>query len=163
MSLGEIIKVMKYLHTLPHKDGFTLIEVLITMIIFTFVIGMVYGVYQMGLFVYKDNETRLWTTQGARMSLERIIREARAAKSEPLPSILIDGFSFQNINSETIAFRISADKILRYKDGVGGNIIATGVSSFTVSLTQSSGSYKVTIRFIKDNYEVSGEFTPRNR
>jgi len=163
---------MKYLHTLPHKDGFTLIEVFITMIIFTFVIGMVYGVYQMGLFVYKDNETRLWTTQEARMSLERIIREARAAKSEPPPSILPDGdgFSFQNINSETIAFRISADKILRYKDDVGGNIIATGVSSFTVTSPPSGGSsYKITIEFKRslkgseDFYEVSGEFTPRNK
>ncbi|MGB9682821.1 MAG: PilW family protein [bacterium] len=150
---------MKYSHILPHRMGFTIIELLITMLVLAFVIGMVYDVYQMGLFVYKDSETKLWTTQEARMSLERIIREARVAKSQPLPTVLSDGFSFQT-NTDTISFRIVGDKILRYKNNVAGNIIATNVSSFTVIL--SGGSYKIMIKF-KNNYEVSGEFTPRNK
>jgi len=150
---------MRYLHISLHRNGFTILELLITMLILTFVIGMVYNAYQMGLFIYKDSETKLWTTQEARMSLERIIRESRVAESEPPPSILSDGFSFK-INTDTIAFRISGDKILRYKNNVAGNIIATNVSSFTV--IPSGASYKVVIKF-KNNYEISGEFTPRNK
>lgn len=156
-------KIMKSIRISRYKSGFTIVELLITLIIFTFVIGMIYATYSMGIFMWKTTETKIWTVQEARMSLERIIREARGARKESVVILkdlsgAVIGFKFTVINRE-ITFEKSSDKILRKVDGSGNNIIATNVKSFLVEPVGSS--YKVTIIF-KNEYTVSGTFTPRN-
>lgn len=149
---------MRLLRISHYKYGFTIVELLVTMVVLTFVIGMIYATYSMGIFMWKTTETRLWTVQEARMSLERIIREARGARRD---SIVTEGkLSFKNINGDTITFEKSGDKILRRVNNVGNNIIATDVKSFLVETIGSS--YKVTITF-NNGYTVSGTFTPRNK
>ncbi|MCX7795174.1 MAG: prepilin-type N-terminal cleavage/methylation domain-containing protein [bacterium] len=155
---------MRLIPIYRYRDGFTLVELLITLIVFTFVIGMIYATYSMGIFMWKTTETKLWTVQEARMSLERIIREARGAKQGSVSVIkdtsgVIIGFKF-TISNKEISFEKSGDKILRKVNNTGNNIIATNVKSFSIETIGSS--YKITITF-NNNYTVSGVFTPRNR
>lgn len=160
MALG---KIMKSIHISHCKSGFTIVELLITLIVFTFVIGMIYATYSMGIFMWKTTETKLWTVQEARMSLERIIREARGARKESITILkdvsgVIVGFKFK-IDTKEVSFENVGDKILRKVNNLGSNIIATNVKSFSVEAIGSS--YRVVITF-NNNYTVSGIFTPRN-
>jgi len=149
---------MRLLRISRYRYGFTIVELLVTLVIFAFVIGMIYATYSMGIFMWKTTETKLWTVQEARMSLERIIREARGARQG---SIETEGkLSFKNINGDIITFEKSGDKILRKVNGTGNNIIATNVKSFSVETV--GNSYKVIITF-NNGYTVSGTFTPRNK
>lgn len=149
---------MRLIHIYRYKDGFTIVELLITLIVFAFIIGMIYATYSMGIFMWKTTETKLWTVQEARMSLERMIREARGAKKGTV--MIGDGkLTFRNISNKEISFEKSGDKILRKVDRSGNNIIATNVRNFLIEEVDSS--YKVTIIFNND-YTVSGIFTPRN-
>ncbi|MGC8971316.1 MAG: competence type IV pilus minor pilin ComGF [bacterium] len=149
---------MRSLHISRYKYGFTIVELLITLVVFTFVIGMIYATYTMGIFMWKTTETRLWTVQEARMSLERIIREARGARRDGIE--IGEKLIFKNINGDTISFEKSGDKILRRVNNRGNNIVATSVKSFLVEAMGSS--YKVTITF-NNGHTVSGIFTPRNK
>lgn len=160
-------KIMKSIRISRYKSGFTIVELLITLIIFTFVIGMIYATYSMGIFMWKTTETKIWTVQEARMSLERIIREARGARKESVVILkdvsgAVIGFKFTSQGSSTsreVSFEKSGDKILRKVANAGNNIIATNVKDFLVEPVGSS--YKVAIIF-KNEYTVSGTFTPRN-
>mgnify|MGYP003751393475 CR=1 FL=1 len=153
-----------------NRKGFTLIELLIVLLLFSFVIALIYNMYNMGVFVWKSTERRLWTVQEARMSLERIIRESRGAKGNiTIESANPDreGFKFQKANgTEFIGFYRykNDDKIRRYVDNKAGNIIATNVASFSVT-KKDNGSYEIKIEFNqdRDSYTVSGVFTPRNK
>ena len=156
-----------------NRKGFTLIELLIVLLLFSFVIALIYNIYNMGIFVWKSTERRLWTVQEARMSLERIIRESRGAMAESIntttesPDPDREGFKFQKPNStEFIGFYRDKndDKVRRYVDDKAGNIIATNVASFSVT-KKDNGSYEIKIEFNqdRDSYTVSGVFTPRNK
>jgi len=150
---------MRLLHTYHFRDGFTLVELLVTLAVFTFVIGIIYATYSMGIFMWKTTETKLWTVQEARMSLERIIRESRGAKQGSV-TVINQGFKFINIDNEKISFEKSGDRILRKVNNTGNNIVATNVKDFKI---ESAGtSYRVEIVFNND-YTVSGIFTPRNK
>lgn len=149
---------MRLIHIYRYKDGFTIVELLVTLIVFAFIIGMIYATYSMGIFMWKTTETKLWTVQEGRMSLERMIREARGAKKGTV--MIGDGkLTFRNISNKEISFEKSGDKILRKVDRSGNNIIATNVRNFLIEEVDSS--YKVTIIFNND-YTVSEIFTPRN-
>ncbi len=155
MVLG---KVMRSIRIYRYRDGFTILELLVTLIVFAFVIGIIYATYSMGIFMWKTTESKLWTVQEGRMSLERIIREARGAKKGTV--IVGDGkLTFKNISNREISFEKSGDKIFRKVDSSGNNIIATNVKNFLIE--EVGNSYKVTITFNND-YTVSGIFTPRN-
>lgn len=151
---------------LSNREGFTLIELLIVLFIFSFIIGLVYNLYNVGIFIWKGTERKLWTIQEARMSLERIIREARGGKNVDIINNDKEGFSFQKPGTTTIvefSRYKNDDKIRRYVNGLAGNIIATKVASFLVE--DLGDSYKIEIKFeiVKDKeyYTVSGMFTPR--
>jgi hypothetical protein len=122
----------------------------------------------MGIFMWKTTETKLWTVQEARMSLERIIREARGARqgrvtilpTSTTPTSTTEGFKFTNIDNKEITFEWSGDKILRKVNNTGSNIVATNVKNFLIEPVGTS--YRITIVFNND-YTVSGIFTPRNK
>jgi hypothetical protein len=117
----------------------------------------------MGIFMWKTTETKLWTVQEARMSLERIIREARGARQgrvSILSTSTTKGFKFTNIDNKEITFELSGDKILRKVNNTGSNIVATNVNKFLIEPVGIS--YRITIVFNND-YTVSGIFTPRNK
>lgn len=156
MRLGRI--------SLDNKRGFTLIELLIVLALFSFVTGLIYDLYNTGVAFWKNTEKKLLTVQEARMSLERVVREARGAKEVMLES---SGFSFKNLGDDTISFHLGEDGIIRrYVNGKAGNIIATDVKEFSViKVTDTEDSYIVEMTFkIKGNeyYTVKEVFTPRN-
>lgn len=64
---------------LNFKNGFTLIEVSVTLAILSLVIGAVYGVYNLSQKTYGTQENVVEITQNGRVILERLAREIRQA------------------------------------------------------------------------------------
>lgn len=69
-------------NNLNHRKGagFTLIEVLIIVIIFSLVVGIIYGSYILSQKAYLEGETSAELTQNGRVITERITREIRQAR-----------------------------------------------------------------------------------
>ena len=87
---------MKNLKRIQKKDkGFTMIEILIVISVFTLALGIIYGSYSMSQKAYREIETTTEINQNARVILERMTREIRQAKEivtelsdeEPLESV----------------------------------------------------------------------------
>jgi prepilin-type N-terminal cleavage/methylation domain-containing protein len=62
------------------KNGFTLIESLVTIVIFVLIIGAVYGAYVLNQRASREGEDVAELTQNGRVILERMTREIRQAK-----------------------------------------------------------------------------------
>lgn len=65
---------------MKNKKGFSLIEVLVTIGIFSIISGAIYSVYLFNQKAYRDSETLIEITQNARVISERMTREIRQAK-----------------------------------------------------------------------------------
>ncbi len=76
--------------------GFTLVEVLVVIIIFSLIMGVIYSSFWLSQKAYQEGETSAELTQNGRVILERIIREIRQAKEivSDLPSDMNDAVNF---------------------------------------------------------------------
>lgn len=63
------------------KFGFTLVEVLVVVVIFTLVLGAIYGVYHLSEKAYREGERVAEITQNGRVILERLTREVRQSRT----------------------------------------------------------------------------------
>ena len=73
---------------LRDERGFTLVEVLITMTIMLVVLSALYGIFDMSLRVFSQGNNEVEATENARLGLEKMEREIRAAypyDKGPLP------------------------------------------------------------------------------
>lgn len=61
------------------EDGFTLSEVLVTMMVMLLVLFALYGIFDMSIRVFRFGNDKTEATENARLGLERMERELRAA------------------------------------------------------------------------------------
>jgi prepilin-type N-terminal cleavage/methylation domain-containing protein len=61
------------------EDGFTLTEMLVTMVIMIMVMFALYSIFDMGLRVYSFGNNKVEATENARLGLEKMEREIKAA------------------------------------------------------------------------------------
>jgi prepilin-type N-terminal cleavage/methylation domain-containing protein len=64
---------------LREESGFTLVEVLVTMMIMLVVLSALYSIFDMGLRVFSVGNNKVEATENARLGLEKMEREIRAA------------------------------------------------------------------------------------
>jgi len=64
---------------LSKEDGFTLPEMLVTMVIMVVVLFALYSIFDMGLRVFSFGNNKVEATENARLGLEKMEREVRAA------------------------------------------------------------------------------------
>lgn len=63
-----------------HSSGFTLTELLITIVILTIVISAIFSAYSLSQRAYREGEKAAELTQNGRVILERMVREIRQAR-----------------------------------------------------------------------------------
>ena len=113
----------------PRSAGFTLIEIVITIVLIGIIASIAAMIILQGVRAYSDEQGRSDVHYQARIAVERVAREARMIRtcadiSGPAnPSATL---SFTDINGVAVVFNVAAGTLSR-----GPDILATGVTSAT--------------------------------
>lgn len=109
------------------SDGFTLIEIVVTIVIVGIVGGIAAMIIAQGVRSYSDEQGRSGVRYQARFAVERMVREVRLIRScaditgPANPSATL---SFTDINGTAVAFSVAAGNLNR-----GADRLATGVTT----------------------------------
>ncbi len=93
---------------LSKEDGFTLPEMLVTMVIMIVVLFALYSIFDMGLRVFSFGNNEVEATENARQGLERMEREIRGAYKYNSSAIPAQNHLFFNTASPTIPLTLPA-------------------------------------------------------
>lgn len=77
------------------NNGFTLVEILVSLLILGFLFAAIYGVLNIGNIIFKDNMTLLQLQQQARQGMDRMVNEIRESKSSEITIISGNTISFK--------------------------------------------------------------------
>jgi len=131
--------------------GFTLIEILIAVLLLTFVIGSVMAVFSMGRNVYSSSEAMMEMQEMARRSIGGMITELRQSRLADISISNGDTISFSipiSVNplsrSSTIKYFVNANNQLVREHPLGTEkIIANNVDSLNFTLNGNILEVKV--------------------
>ncbi len=127
------------------KKGFTLIELVMTMVLIGIIAFVVANSMSTGFKAYFTTDFRNEALNQTRIAMERMTREIRNVRSRTdIGTANATQFCFINIDNTRTSFRFSANAIIREEPGAcpgaGGNTLASNISSFTFAYLQSNGS-----------------------
>ncbi|WP_273887414.1 PulJ/GspJ family protein [Rubrobacter naiadicus] len=146
---------------LKDERGFTLVEMLVTIVMMLVVMSALYGLFDMGMRVYTLGNDKVNAVENARIALDKMSREIRAAypadKASGDDSLLLsagqDHITFGNdINGdrrltcsdpgEYITYRLSGTTLLRSTncDGSGAHAVAEHIKTLAFHYYAADGS-----------------------
>lgn len=110
-------------------EGFTLIEMVITIVIVGIIGGLAAMIILQGVRAYSDERSRSDVHYQSRLAMERMSREIRQVRScgaPDLPGMVNPSASitFTDINNETISFSRTGTDLMRGADVLARNITA---------------------------------------
>ena len=111
----------------PNSKGFTLIEIVITIVLVSIIGGIAAMIILQGVRAYSDEQRRSDVHYQARYAMERMAREARLIRSCAAitgPANPSNTLQFTDINGTAVTFTVNAGVLSR-----GADILATGVTS----------------------------------
>ncbi len=120
-----------------HKtDGYTLVEILLSLGILSFLLLCAYGVLETGNSVTVQDNALVTAQQQARNAMDRIVREVRGSSTAAITVI--------NADSDRITFTIpTATGVMYYLSGA--NLVREYPSGTTVKVANSIGRLKFTV------------------
>jgi prepilin-type N-terminal cleavage/methylation domain-containing protein len=113
----------------PHSNGFTLIEIVITIVIVSILASFASMIILQGVKAYSDEQSRSDAHYQARLAVERMERETRLIRScgaIMAPANSSATLSFTDINGNAVVFNVAGGNLSR-----GANILAHGITSAT--------------------------------
>lgn len=131
---------------IKNEAGFTLTEVLVTIMMMTMVVFALYSMFDMSLRVFQTGNSTVEANENARVALDRMEREIRSAwpsndcedpsqSDDPLigDSSNSGSITFKNCFSDTdpprtINYRINGDNLERVEDGSAQTLASLGSS-----------------------------------
>lgn len=127
------------------ESGFTLVEVMVTMMLMLVVMFALYSIFDMSLRVFGFGNDKTEATENARLGLERMEREIRAA----YPQDKANG-------NETLLTTRTADQITFGNDLNGNRIVDSnevityrrGVSDPTILTRENNGTSQPVVEFV---------------
>jgi prepilin-type N-terminal cleavage/methylation domain-containing protein len=125
----------------PNPNGFTLIEIVITIVIVGVLAGIASLIILQGIRSYSDEEARSNVHYQARFAMERMAREIRLIRSASLTDITSMtniNLRFTDVNGAATGFNW-ANPILNRWNGVGNDVLATGITAFNLNYFQQDG------------------------
>lgn len=125
----------------PNPNGFTLIEIVITIVIVGVLAGIASLIILQGIRAYSDEEARSNVHYQARFAMERMAREIRLIRSASLTDITSMtnlNLRFTDANGSATGFNW-ANPILNRWNGVGNDVLATGITEFNLNYFQQDG------------------------
>lgn len=127
---------MMDIHFKHKTDGYTLVEILLSVAILSFLLLCAYGVLGAGNAVTVKNNALVTAQQQARNAMDRIVREVRGSSTTAITVI--------NADSDKITFTIpTATGVMYYLSGT--NLVREYPAGTTVNVANSIGRLKFTI------------------
>lgn len=131
------------------EDGFTLVEMMVTIMIMTTVLFALYSIFDMGIRVFSFGNNKIEATENARLGLEKMAREIRAAypydKGNPTSP---DTHLFDTMSSTQITFANDLGTGDRVIDPTTERI-TYNVSGTTLQRTVGSGTPQAVVEHLK--------------
>lgn len=140
------------------EDGFTLAEVMVTMMIMLIVLFALYSIFDMSLRVFSFSNNKVEAVEQARLGLERMEREIRAAYPENkgtgdtdvLTTMASNELAFGNDTSGN--YVVETGEVIRYrllKDSFPLDTCDAGDSECKVYRSVGGGSYSRLVEFVR--------------
>ncbi len=119
------------------RNGFTLVEVMVSAGLFSVILLVAYGVLQAGNTIYTRDSVYLDMQQQARNGMDRIIREAREAQIQTITVVNTnsDRISITTPNEVGIQYYLSGTNLIREYPSGTTKIVASNIPylKFTLS------------------------------
>lgn len=119
------------------KSGYTLIELMVVVLLFSLMLMGVYGVLLTGDIVYKRSATLLDMESQCRNAVDRLVREARQISSQ---TITVDYFGTSNDsiiftipNASGVRYFVYNNRLYRRAPNGTFKVLASNISSFKLS------------------------------
>lgn len=116
----------------PHSKGFTLIEIVITIVIVAIISGIAALIITQGVRAYSDEHRRSDVHYQARYAMERMAREIRHIRSRTgtdIPTMSGTMLEYRNTEGVLIGFRLSGGMIQRRQDGGAWQMLASNITA----------------------------------
>ena len=121
--------------------GFTLVEIVITIVLVGILSGLAAMIIMQGVRTYGDEQARSNVHYQARLAMERMGREIRQIRSRAdIATMLNTNLRFMDVNGSNVGFSWDnpTQKLNRW-NGVGNDVLASGITAFTFSYYQQDG------------------------
>lgn len=114
------------------ERGFTLVEVVVALLIFSLVVGAALAVYQQAMLSWHREEARVDVQENLRIGLDRMSRELRTAVE--LYEANNDSIRFKSADGKTVRYyhRNDVGQLMREVDG-GHNPVASYVTALNLT------------------------------
>lgn len=109
--------------------GFTLIELMIVVVIFSTILGAIYGVMTMSRSSYQTGDVQIAVQQEARKAMSKMVTEIREANSVNLS----DEYPF-SIEGQKIKYEVVSEQLQRTIEGGSATILANNVGNIQFTL-----------------------------
>lgn len=130
----------------PHSKGFTLVEIVITIVLIGIISGIAVMIILQGVKAYSDEQSRSDVHYQARLAVERTAREIRLVRSATagdITTMTATNLQFNDINGNNIQFqRIGG--AAPYSITRNGLVLANDIQSVAISYYQNDGITAVT-------------------
>ncbi len=116
-----------------NEVGFTLIEIVMTIVIVSIIAGVSGMIIASGVRAYSDEQARSDVHYQARLAMERMTREirtmrGRAAAPDDIPNMAANALGFYDITGVLVEFDLSGTNLRRQQDGGGWQTLATNIA-----------------------------------
>jgi len=124
----------------PNSNGFTLVEIVITIVLIGILSGIAAMIILQGVMAYSDEQSRSDVHYQARVAMERMAREIRLIRSQgaDITTMANNNLRYIDVNGVTIGFSWANPTLSRW-DGATNDVLASGVTAFTFSYYQQDG------------------------
>jgi prepilin-type N-terminal cleavage/methylation domain-containing protein len=129
----------------PHSQGFTLVEIVITIVLVTILSGIAAMIILQGVTAYTDEQSRSDVHYQARIAMERMAREIRVIRSAPdITTFTATNLHFTDVSGATLGFELLGTTLYRW-NGASNEALATGINPFTFSYYQNDNTVAVLV------------------
>jgi len=116
--------------------GFTLVELMIVLVIFSVIMGATYGVVNMGQTSFKTGDVQIVVQQEARKAMDKIITELREASSVNLSA----EYPF-TVWGNKIKYTVVNSQLQRTIQGQSSTVLANDIGNIQFSLSGGNVIY----------------------
>jgi prepilin-type N-terminal cleavage/methylation domain-containing protein len=120
--------------------GFTLIEIVITIVLVSILAGLAGMVILQGVRAYTVEQTRSDVHYQARLAMERMAREIRMIKSQAdISAMAAANLRYTDANGSNTGFNWVNPTLNRW-NGAGNDALATGITAFAFAYVKIDGT-----------------------
>lgn len=128
----------------PQSAGFTLIEIIITIVLVSIIAGIGAMIVMQGVRSYSAEDTRSDVNYQARLALERIAREARLIRDATAASIqtmTATDLVFCDVTGKAVEFQVSGTTVRRQESATCSPLAWGGWNTLASSIDAANSSF----------------------